>query len=97
VRSLGLLPESLSLTTGTFNLVVKDRIALRLSDANSVQETRTNANPTVLETLPTYSAAENPVNVNIPQAFHIFCTRGKFRFGTRAGELARRPKADPSR
>src|SRR5258708_1233446 len=28
---------SLSLTTGTFNLVVKDRIAFRLSGANSVQ------------------------------------------------------------
>jgi len=37
VRSLGFSPESFHLTTGTFNLVVKDRIAFRLSGAPSVQ------------------------------------------------------------
>ena len=39
------------LTTGTFNLVVKDRIAFRLSGAPSVQANPlARANPTVLET-----------------------------------------------
>jgi hypothetical protein len=37
VRTLGLVPEPFNLTTGTFNLVVKDRTALRLSGAHSVQ------------------------------------------------------------
>jgi len=52
----------LHLTTGTFNLIVKDRIALRLSGAHSVQNEflvrrghscplRTSRNPSVLETL----------------------------------------------
>jgi hypothetical protein len=37
VRTLGLVPEPFNLTTGTFNLVVKDRTAFRLSGAYSVQ------------------------------------------------------------
>ena len=37
VRSLGFSLESFHLTTGTFNQVVKDRIAFRLSGAPSVQ------------------------------------------------------------
>jgi hypothetical protein len=37
VRSLGFSPEPFHLTTGTFNLVVKDRTALRLSGAYSVR------------------------------------------------------------
>jgi len=37
VSTLGLWPEHFLLTTGTFNLVVKDRIAFRLSGAYSVQ------------------------------------------------------------
>ena len=37
VSTFGLEPELFLLTTGTFNLVVKDRIALRLSGAYSVQ------------------------------------------------------------
>jgi hypothetical protein len=37
VSTLGLEPELFLLTTGTFNLFVKDRIAGRLSGANSVQ------------------------------------------------------------
>jgi hypothetical protein len=40
VSTLGLEPELFLLTTGTFNLFVKDRITLRLSAVNSVQ-TRT--------------------------------------------------------
>jgi len=38
VSTLGLWPEHFLLTTGTFNLVVKDRIAFRLSGAYSVQK-----------------------------------------------------------
>src|SRR5207245_11763085 len=34
------------------------------------------ANPTVLETLQTYCAAQNPVNPNIPQDFQMFSTSG---------------------
>jgi len=37
VRSLRTCARIRSLTTGTFNLIVKDRIALRLSGAHSVQ------------------------------------------------------------
>ena len=50
------MPEFRSLTTGTFNRVVKDRIAFRLSGAPSVlDELTTRVNPAVLETLQTYS------------------------------------------
>ena len=37
MSTLGLEPEHFLLTTGTFNLVFKDRIAIRLSGAHSVQ------------------------------------------------------------
>src|SRR5208282_4157711 len=48
-----------SLTTGTFNRVVKDRIAFRLSGANSgLDGLATRANPAVLETFQPYSAAK---------------------------------------
>ena len=68
----------ISLTTGTFNLVVKDRIAFRLSGAPSgLDGPATRANPAVLETLQTYSAAQNPVNPRIPQNFLTFSTSGK--------------------
>jgi hypothetical protein len=36
-------------------------------------------NPTVLETLQTYSAAENPVNHRVPQDFQMISTSGKVR------------------
>jgi hypothetical protein len=36
----------------------------------------TSANPTVLETLQTYSAAQNPVNRRIPQDFQMISTSG---------------------
>ena len=72
-----------SLTTGTFNLVVKDRIAIRQSGANSVQ-----ANPHKCES----DCPRNPTNIlccakscqpkhptGFPDVFHI----GKFRVGVR--------------
>jgi hypothetical protein len=50
------------------------------------RRTRTSANPTVLETLQTYCAAQNPVNPNIPQDFQMFSTSG-IRPGAGTGEL----------
>ncbi len=35
-------------------------------------------NPTVLETLQTYRAAQNPVNASVPQNFHQISTSGGF-------------------
>jgi hypothetical protein len=40
VRSLRTYARIRSLTTGTFNLIFKDRTAVRLSGANSVQSDR---------------------------------------------------------
>ena len=59
VRSFRTYARIRSLTTGTFNRVVKDRIAIRLSGANSgLDGLATRANPAVLETLQPYSAAK---------------------------------------
>ena len=56
VRSSRTYARIRSLTTGTFNLVVKDRIAFRLSGAPSgLDGSAARANPAVLETLQTYS------------------------------------------
>ena len=46
------------------------------------------ANPTVLETLQTYCAAQNPVNACIPQNFHAFSTSGKAAEEQRSGSLS---------
>ena len=55
VRSFRTYARIRSLTTGTFNLVVKDRIAFRLSGAPSgLDGLAARANPAVLETLQTY-------------------------------------------
>ena len=57
VRSSRTYARIRSLTTGTFNLVVKDRIAFRLSGAPSgLDGLAARANPAVLETLQTYSS-----------------------------------------
>jgi len=56
VRSFRTYARIRSLTTGTFNLVVKDRIAFRLSGAPSgLDGSAARANPAVLETYPPYS------------------------------------------
>jgi hypothetical protein len=88
VRSFRTYARIRSLTTGTFNLVVKDRIAFRLSGAPSVQ-----ANPHECESdcprnLLNISSAPNPVNACIPQHFHVFFHNGSFS-GWAAGELNR--------
>ena len=87
VRSYRTYARIRSLTTGTFNLVVKDRIAFRLSGAPSVQ-----ANPHECESdcprnLLNISLARNPVNLHIPQHFHVISTCGECRnSGRRSGE-----------
>jgi len=92
VRSFRTYARIRSLTTGTFNLVVKDRITFRLSGANSVQ-----ANPHECESdcprnLLNISSARNPVNACIPQHFHVFFHMGSCS-GWAAGEL-NRPRRD---
>jgi len=94
VRSSRTYARIRSLTTGTFNLVVKDRIAFRLSGAPSgLDGLATRANPAVLETLQTYS----PRKTLSIRASHSISTRfphWERRLG-RAGELRRR-EADSS-
>src|ERR1700752_140594 len=77
VRSFQTNARIRSLTTGTFNRVVKDRIALRLSGANSVQ-----ANPHKCESdcprnLTNIRCCRDPVNASASQYFHPFSTMGK--------------------
>ena len=73
VRSYRTYARIRSLTTGTFNLVVKDRIAFRLSGAPSVQANPlARANPTVLETLQPYrsrSTLSTPASHSISTCF----------------------------
>ncbi len=91
VRSFRTYARIRSLTTGTFNRVVKDRIAIRLSGANSGLDgpayvgEPTSANPAVLETLQTYVAAQDPVNPRIPQNFHGISTLGNRAWDGRPG------------
>src|ERR1017187_2756006 len=90
VRSFRTYARTRSLTTGTFNLVVKDRIAVRRSGANSVQ-----ANPHECESdcprnPSNIRCCANPVNLHIPQHLHMFSTREKCRIGKRdPGSIAR--------
>ena len=69
-------PEHFILTTGTFNLIVKDRIASRLSGALSVRTGSPEGNPCVLETFQPYRAAPTPVNPLQSQDFHLLFTAG---------------------
>ena len=56
------------------------------------RRTRTSANPTVLETLQTYVAAQDPVNASVPQNFHVISTMG-IRGGGAGLSSTRSPKA----
>ena len=69
-------PEHFHLTTGTFNLIVKDRIASRLSGALSVRPDSPEGNPDVLETFQPYRVGSSAVNPLQSQDFHLFCTMG---------------------
>ena len=89
VRSFRTYARIRSLTTGTFNLVVKDRIAFRLSGAPSgLDGPAARANPAVLETLQTYSWRKT---LSI-RASHSISTRfphQERRLGWTAGEHRR--------
>ena len=70
------------ITTGTFNLVVKDRIAFRLSGAPSgLDGLACLGEPKSKSGCPRNStniqSAQNPVNPRIPQYFHAISTLGK--------------------
>ena len=79
VSTLGLEPELFFLTTGTFNLFVKDRITLRLSAVNSVQirtHERASACPRNLQNLnvlPLY--CQPTAATGFPRDFHRENTR----------------------
>jgi hypothetical protein len=82
VRSFRTYARIRSLTTGTFNLVVKDRIAVHRSGANSVQ-----ANPHECESdcprnPSNIRCCANPVNLHIPQHLHMFSTCESTRMGS---------------
>jgi hypothetical protein len=94
VRSYRTYARIRSLTTGTFNLVVKDRIAFRLSGAPSgLDGSAARANPAVLETLQTYSRCKT---LSI-RASHSISTRfphwEKAFLGEQAGSLISNQKA----
>ena len=77
VRSLRTNARIRSLTTGTFNLVVKDRIALRLSGANSVRpETHkcTSGRPRNPTNIP---CGEKPCQSAHPTEFPLLFHNGK--------------------
>jgi hypothetical protein len=90
VSTFRLEPEHFHLTTGTFNLIVKDRIASRLSGAPSVRTDSPEGNPYVLETFQPYRVSFSAVNPLQSQDFHLFCTMGSCHPGLekrRRGEL----------
>jgi hypothetical protein len=81
VSTFRLEPEHFILTTGTFNLIVKDRIAFRLSGALSVRTRSPCGNPHVLETFQPYRVGSSAVNPLQSQDFHLFCTTGSCPHG----------------
>src|SRR5579863_6037879 len=88
VRSFRTYARIRSLTTGTFNRVVKDRIAFRLSGANSgLDGLATRANPAVLETLQPYSAAKIRSTSTVHRISRCFPHREGLGLGRVAGEL----------
>jgi len=84
VRSLRTCARNRSLTTGTFNQIVKDRIAFP-PERSRIQSRRIwptdrslpCRNPAVLETFQPYLAPKNAVNAHIPQNFHEISTSGR--------------------
>jgi hypothetical protein len=89
VSTFRLEPEHFILTTGTFNLIVKDRIAFRLSGALSVRTDplRESVRP---RTFQPYRVARTAVNPLQSQDFHLFCTAGSVNPGeknSKRGEL----------
>jgi hypothetical protein len=86
VRSSRTYARIRSLTTGTFNLVVKDRIAFRLSGAPSgLDGSATRANPAVLETLQTYSPRKT-LSIRTSHSISTRFPHWERRLGRAAGE-----------
>jgi hypothetical protein len=102
VRSLGLLPEFVSHdwhvqpSCQRPNRGPPERREFSPGDFIFCEQAH-RAKPTVLETLQTYGAAEDPVNARVPQDFQMISTSGMFRLGAATGELPAKPKADSSR
>ncbi len=92
VRSYRTYARIRSLTTGTFNLVVKDRIAFRLSGAPSVQANSIWGEPEVRIRLSSKPykhivGGETLSTCSIPQHFHAdFHTRKPPEMDARCGE-----------
>src|ERR1700722_9556446 len=91
-----------SLTTGTFNRVVKDRIAIRLSGANSVQATsslQANLHVRIRLSSKPYKhtvrrkSGQPAERTGFPDVFHI----RENRAGRVAESCRQNPKADSSR
>ena len=86
VRSSRTYARIRSLTTGTFNLVVKDRIAFRLSGAPSgLDGLAARANPAVLETLQTYSSRKT-LSIRTSHSISTRFPHWERRLGRAAGE-----------
>ena len=88
------MARNCSLTTGTFNRVVKDRTALRLSGANSVQRSRHTKVPTAcprnFATIQGAAERCQPIHpTGFPDVFHIFHI-GNFQLGERDAESKKR-------
>jgi hypothetical protein len=90
VRSLGLMPEFVSHDWHVQPSCQRPNRGPPRRREFSPGELATRANPTVLETLQTYSAAENPVNHRFPQNFQMISTSGIAWSGT--GELPAEPR-----
>ena len=100
MRSFRTCARIRSLTTGTFNLVVKDRISTPPERRESVRPRHTNVPSAVLETLQTYRVAKNPVNPRIAQDLHRFSTMGnpdRCRRPRGRAALQRRVSSKPGR
>ena len=93
MRSFQTNARNRSLTTGTFNRVVKDRIAFRLSGANSVQPETHKCDPDRPRNLTTIRCGEKPCQrpypTEFPPVFHI----GKAVSGRRSGSSDRWARA----
>ena len=92
VRSLGLMPETVSHdwhvqpSCQRPNRGPPERREFSPGEFFFVSKP-TSANPTVLETLQTYSAVQNPVNARFPQNFQMISTSGIFGREATSGEL----------
>ena len=93
VRSFRTNARIRSLTTGTFNRVVKDRIAVRLSGANSVQANSHECESDCPRNLSTIPSALPAVNARNPQNFHVISTLGIWMADRQSGTSGAKARA----